>query len=183
MKLKKEISEKVKNTLKEHDSADSSTFHQSMILCQTIRDLNAVETFVGFYNENITDEREKCYSFTGETSNTILNNFKNLKFKTLVVCGCLLEGFDHSNISVVGIARNVQSPIIFSQFVGRSFRKINEKDPVKACIISDKCFKQKIMWEKFETVPETEISDNEDDESFLTVDDEVEYLLHAVNNK
>jgi len=153
-----------------------------MILYQTIVDLNPVKKFLEFYNEKVQDPRDKCHAFTGGTKIGIVEAFKNLKCRALVICGCLLEGFDHPNVSVVGIARNVQSPIIFSQFVGRAFRKINRNDPVKACIVSDKYFNQKKMWDSFETVPESEIPENEDDESFVTVDDEPEYLMHALKN-
>ena len=38
------------------------------------------------------------------------------------------------------------------------------------------------MWNSFKTFPETEIPENEDDDSFVTVDDEVEYLSYAINN-
>jgi superfamily II DNA or RNA helicase len=181
---KKAMIEKIKEKLKAHDALDQGVFHQAMILCQTIDDRNPVEKFVEFYNENVQDPEdiERCDAFTGGTPIKIVKDFKNLKFRALVICGCLLEGFDHPNVSVVGIARNVQSPIIFSQFVGRAFRKIDRDDPVKACIVSDEYFKQKKMWDSFETVPESEIPENLDDVSFVTVDDEPEYLQHVLKN-
>jgi len=86
-----------------------------------------VDNIVSVYNQEIENERERCHAFTGSTNNSVLNDFRERKFRTLVICGSLLEGFDHPNVSVVGIARNVQSSIIFAQFIGRSFRKINSQ--------------------------------------------------------
>ena len=74
-----------------------------------------------------------------------------------------MEGFDNPNVSVVGIARNVQSSIIFAQFVGRAIRKIRANDPIKATIVSDKFFNQKVMRENFEVLPENEEPNEEDD--------------------
>ena len=131
-----------------------------------------MENFVSIYNQGITNEREKCYGFTGNANNSVLNDFRNRNFRTLVICGSLLEGFDHPNVSVVGIARNVQSTIIFAQFIGRSFRKINSSDTVKATIVTDKLFRQRIMWQKFEQLPERE--ENGEDEENLG---QLNYLL------
>ena len=147
-----------------------------MILCQTIKELNSVENFVNIYNQNITNEREYCKAFTGCTNNSVLNDFRARKFRTLVICGSLLEGFDHPSVSVVGIARNVQSPIIFAQFIGRSFRKINNLDTVKATIVTDKKFNQRIMWDNFENLPEDDIPEYDEEESFITVPSSSEHV-------
>ena len=120
--------------------------------------------FVSIYNQGISNECEKCYDFTGNTNNSVLNDFRERKFRTLVICGSLLEGFDHPNVSVVGIARNVQSPIIFAQFIGRSFRKIDSSDSVDATTVTDKLFKQRIMWQNFEELPDEDEENGEDDE-------------------
>ena len=140
-----------------------------MILCQTIDGLNSVNEFVSIYNETITDNREKCFKFIGNTPDKIVDLFKNLKFRTLVICGSLLEGFDHPNVSVVGIARNVQAPVIFAQFIGRSFRKLKKNDPVDACIVSDQRYKQREMWARFEILPEEENDYDSEEDSFITV--------------
>jgi superfamily II DNA or RNA helicase len=176
------ISIKVKEKLLQHDSQDQNIIHQAMVLCQTIKDLNAVDNFVSIYNQNVTDEREKCYAFTGNTTHSVLNGFKKHAFRTLVICGCLLEGFDHPNVSVVGIARNVQSPIIFAQFIGRSFRKVNNTDTVIASIVTDQLFNQKPMWDRFEKLPDNDLSETEDDDSFVTVASppEQDYLIPMV---
>jgi hypothetical protein len=139
-----------------------------MVLCQTIDDLNSVNEFVRIYNDGIANDREKCHKFIGNTHQRVLDSFKNLKFRTLVICGSLLEGFDHPNVSVVGIARNVHAPVIFAQFIGRSFRKLSINDPVNACIVTDKFYNQRTMWEKFETLPTSY------DEPETTVEIEIE---------
>ena len=167
-----------------HDSQDPDNFHQAMVLCQTINDLNSVCLFVDLYNQNIPNDREKCHQFIGNTPNQVLKSFKQKEFRTLIICGSLLEGFDHPNVSVVGIARNVRSPIIFAQFVGRSFRKLSPADPVSATIVTDKYFDQKIMWNNFERLPDHEIGE-EDEDNFETVDTLPEqcYLLPMVQKE
>lgn len=59
----------------------------------------------------------------GNTMADNLARFKAGNLRILVVCGKLLEGFDHKNVSVVGILRNValSSKVLFNQFVGKSF--------------------------------------------------------------
>lgn len=161
----------MKEILSKHDADDPLNIHQAMVICQTIQDLNSVREFVGVYNQNAS-ELEKCCEYISETNQEVLKRFKTFQFRTLVICGSLLEGFDHPNVSVVAIARNVQSPIIFSQFIGRSFRKLNNRDPVKACIVSDKFFNQYHMWEKFDTLADIENLYEDDDDtnsSFMTV--------------
>lgn len=157
------ISSTMKVILDAHDSQDPDNFHQAMVLCQTISDLNSVDNFVYSYNQNIDDEIQKCQKFVSNTSYQVLRDFRDKKFRTLIICGSLLEGFDHPNVSVVGIARNVRSPIIFAQFVGRSFRKLSRDDPVTATIVTDKYFNQRIMMDNFEKLPENDIDDEDED--------------------
>jgi superfamily II DNA or RNA helicase len=62
-----------------HDAQDPTVLHQAMVLTQSRQRRNAV-----------------------------VDKFQRIEFRTLVVIGRLLEGFDHKNINVVAIARNVQ---------------------------------------------------------------------------
>lgn len=77
---------------------------------------------------------------------TTTNDFVKGKFRTLVVVGRLIEGFDHAPVSVVCIARNVglESRVLFSQFVGRAVRKAPGEDPpLKAKLITHYKYNQK----------------------------------------
>jgi len=85
-----------------------------------------------------------------------MNKFKKRKIQVLIVVQMLREGFDHPPISVIGIPRNITSPILFTQFIGRSFRIIrgNDRTPdvryiQTADIITAEEFKQQSNWDKF----------------------------------
>ncbi len=103
-------------------------------------------------------EAEQCVKLTNEsfpdftaaayiqnTSKSLLETFKaaSTEIRILVVCQRLLEGFDHSSVSVTGILRNIQkeSKVLFTQFIGRCVRKYDEKDMVTACVIGHRCYK------------------------------------------
>ena len=158
------ISKKVQELVILHDSKNPDHFHQAMILCQTIETRNPSDSFVKAYNQSVNNDREMCHAYTGKTSKQTLDRFLKKKFRTLIIVGRLTEGFDHPNVSVVGIARNVQSRILFAQFVGRALRKLDSNDTVDACIVSDKIFEQRKMWENFETLPDDDEVDEESDE-------------------
>jgi superfamily II DNA or RNA helicase len=128
-----------------------------MVLCQTLDSINSIADFTSVYNDDL-DPSQHCKQYssrnTVEERKKILEEFKNKKFKTLVVCGCLKEGFDHPNVSIVAIARNVgaNSHVLFAQFVGRALRLVNRKEPatLKAAIISHPEFNQRINFEIYD---------------------------------
>lgn len=62
------------------------------------------------YYGNIKDKNKK------------LQQFETGHYDIIVIVKLLLEGYDHPLISVCGVCRNISSPLVFSQFVGRSFR-------------------------------------------------------------
>ena len=51
-----------------------------------------------------------------------LNEFKEGKLQLLVVCGKLLEGFDHPKVCICAFMYKVKSYVRFSQFAGRCIR-------------------------------------------------------------
>jgi superfamily II DNA or RNA helicase len=102
-----------------------------------------------------------------DSSDKVKDEFKARRFRTLVIIGRLLEGFDHKFISVVAIARNVQarSRVLFTQFVGRAVRKINPKDPVSAVVISHTCYNQKGNYDNLDRLADEEsVEDVEEEE-------------------
>ena len=140
---------KVKAALRDHDMSHQGVFHQAMILCQTTDTINPISLFVRLYNENIIEVRDRCEQYISTTNVNIRNDFTDGRFRTIVICGSLLEGFDHRNVSVVGIIRNLRSKILFSQFVGRALRLIDEHDHLTAQIITDPRFGIREIWENY----------------------------------
>jgi superfamily II DNA or RNA helicase len=160
------IVKKVKEKLTEHDRCNAGVFHQAMILAQTIQDLNSAAVFVREYNVGIVKVNEMAKAYCGNDSSTILNDFQghngiSKKFRTLVVVGRLLEGFDHSPISVVGIFRNVSSRILFEQFVGRAVRRTGQNDLIIACIVSHRRFDQRANFNLIDTMGDEDPQDEE----------------------
>ena len=131
---------KIKQTLNEHDRQHEGVFHQAMVLCQTIETINQLGTFVDLYNQNEPDPINQCRQYAGKSPDTVKQDFIAGKFRTLVICGKLKEGFDHKNVSVLGVIRNVHSNVLFAQFVGRAVRIIDQNDRLTAVVHSDRYF-------------------------------------------
>ncbi len=144
--FEKNVVRKVKEALIFHDNQElnivkRTVVHQAMILCQTINGVNSISKFVDLYNQNEHIPANQCKQFIGGTHSSVRDTFLKGEFRTLVICGSLLEGFDNKNVSVLGIIRNVKSPVLFAQFVGRALRLIDKDDPVTAQVITDPYFK------------------------------------------
>lgn len=152
----------MKLALVEHDTQHQGIFHQAMVLCQTIRSINPIEKFVELYNQN-EDERNQCRQYAGPINNDVKNSFINGDFRTLVICGKLKEGFDHNRVSVLGIIRNVSSNILFTQFVGRALRFIDQNDNLTAQIISDEHFRPLTARWNYYTQPVVEDEEVQDE--------------------
>ena len=144
--------------LDKHDEADPTVNHQGMVLTQTKQGINPAETFCDTYNNLFPNS---CAVYVSETRKDILDAFKEGRFRTLVIIGRLLEGFDHKPVSVLGIVRNIAptSRVLFAQFVGRAVRKNSPNDPVSAHIVTHKYFKQHQNYLTFEKVAEEEPTD------------------------
>jgi len=153
--------------LNEHDRLDPNVKHQGMVLAQTKSLKNLAETFHDIYNDEFYPN--KCEVYVGGTGNDILDAFINGEIRVLVVVGRLQEGFDHKPISVLGIVRNVAptSQVLFSQFVGRAVRKINNpnyNDPVCARIVTHERFNQLQNFNTFEKLAEVDPDPTVDDD-------------------
>ena len=155
------VSMKVEKYLNQHDEQDPSLKHQAMVLAQTRKDLNAASTFCGVYNQLYPG---KCMDYVTGTNDGVLEAYENGDIRTLVVVGKLLEGFDHKEVSVVAIVRNVakNSRVLFAQFVGRAVRKVRPDDPVTAMIVSHPKFNQKVNHEQFDEIAEEDNVDEDD---------------------
>lgn len=135
--------------LQAHDNEHPGIRHQAMILCQTTETINPISLIVDLYNQNENEEHNKCHEYIAETRVSIRDSFIRGDFRTLVICGSLLEGFDHKKVSVVGIIRNLRSPILFAQFVGRALRLIDENDHLTAQVITDPRFDISPIWNNY----------------------------------
>jgi len=138
--------------LNEHDLQDNRTIHQGMVLAQTREDLNAAKNFCSVYQTKYG--KQSCEMYVGETRVDVLRRFQSQKIRTLVIVGKLLEGFDHKQVSVLGIVRNVAptSRVLFAQFVGRALRKSHSEDCVVAQLVTHQCFQQRVNFERFDTL-------------------------------
>lgn len=131
---------KIKRTLNEHDRQHQGVFHQAMVLCQTIETINQLRSFVDLYNQN-EQPIDQCKQYAGNVPELVKQNFIAGHFRTLVICGKLKEGFDHKNVSVLGVIRNINSNVLFAQFVGRAVRIIDQNDHLTAVVHSDPYFR------------------------------------------
>ena len=108
---------------------------------------------------------------TEDDLRTTLDDFKNGKFRTMVVIRKPIEdGFDHCNASVVAILRGCRSRIVFEQFIEHAFRTNlgagrTERD-VHATVISHLKYGQRRLVDAIDlmTLAKDE-GDDDDDES------------------
>ena len=156
----KAIAERIDYYLNKHDEEDSTVKHQGMVLTQTKQGINPAETFCDIYNELFPN---KCAVYVSETRRDILEKFEDGEIRVLVIIGRLLEGFDHSPVSVLGIVRNIAptSRVLFARFVGRAVRKNGPNDRVPAQIVTHECFNQRQNFDTFEQLPEEEPTDDD----------------------
>ena len=161
------MSQKIEQVLDNHDESDPTRTHQAMIL---VRTTNEADMFNTVYNTvvHIQSGRDNvvCAVYYSGTRECILESFKNEQLRALVVAGKLIEGFDHKNISVVAIARNVQkkSRVLFAQFVGRAVRKAHPEENINAIVISHSKYKQRQNFEQFYEIADEDIEDEEGQE-------------------
>ena len=145
------VGEEICCKLNEHNYLEPDQPHQAMIItCHT----HEVDTCVEILNQLNYGNIAAPYYSRSKAEN--LKDFLNGDVRILVVCGKLLEGFDHKAISVVGILRNIspQSKVLFSQFVGRCVRKMDPSENVTAYIISHVIFKQRNNFENMDNLAE-----------------------------
>lgn len=104
--------------------------------------------------------------YVRKATREVLQRFLNGDLRVLIVCGKLLEGFDHSNVSVVGIFRNVglNTRVVFSQFIGRAVRKSTPDDPVTATILSHIKFNQRANYDQLDVLPDDDSQEDDEEE-------------------
>ena len=161
------IAQSIQFYLDEHDRLDPRHKHQAMVLTQTINGLYGATEFVETYRR-VCNPNDWCEKYTSESviyefedgvsytvpPEEILKKFVNGDIRVLVVVGKLLEGFDRKHVSVAGIVRKVarESKVLFTQFVGRAVRKLDNNDPVTTVIVSHKFYNQRENYDQFDKV-------------------------------
>jgi superfamily II DNA or RNA helicase len=140
----REIGRYIKDILEGHDAADSSVLHKAMILVNRVDTAKEVAECIP----------QATFCTTGKEAKQNTEDFENNEYRIIVVCGMLTEGYDHNPISVCAILRNLRSPVLFQQFIGRSWRRSSDKDPVVAQILSLERFGQKNLWDTMGTLAE-----------------------------
>lgn len=101
----------------------------------------------------------------GKMPEYVLDRVKTRQFpRVLVVCGKLLEGFDHRPVSVVAIYRNVARAtcVMFTQFVGRCVRRCSPRDPIM--VISHVKFNQQENFNNMDAIAEEDPANPEEDQ-------------------
>ena len=149
--------------LKDHDRLESTTYHQGMVIAQrkSKDEKNSARNFYAVYEANYPGN---CKVYDSDSDSAVLDSFKKNEFRTLVVIGKLLEGFDCKSVSVLGIVRNIAptSRVLYAQFVGRAVRKTSVDDPVDAQVITHVYFNQKINHEMFDKVTDNVYPEDEE---------------------
>ena len=159
----------MKDALADHDNTQSAHKHQGLILATDIREAHKI---TDLWNHDLPENAPpKCAVYVTGTPHAVLEDFREFRLDVLVIIYRLTEGFDHKNVSVVGILRNVQpaSRVYFSQFVGRAVRKLDVNDNVTATVISHKVHEQSVNYQLFE-----------EEHVFVTEDDPVDEEEPAV---
>lgn len=135
---------------------------------------NSAEHFCAVYNAGVADPKQKCHLYVDGSKGDVVKAFKRGEFRTLIIIGRLLEGFDHKPISVVAIARNVQpsSRVLFTQFIGRAVRKVDAADPVKAVVVSHQCYHQRANFNQRDQLAVVEPMRDEDEDEEDEEDEE-----------
>ena len=165
------IAQSIQFYLDQHDKQDPRHKHQAMVLTQTINGLHSATNFVETYRR-VCNPNDWCEMYTSEPvvyrsddgvpytmfPEDILKKFVNGDIRVLVVVGKLLEGFDRKNVSVAGIVRKVarESKVLFTQFVGRAVRKLDQDDPVTTMVVSHKFYNQRENYDQFDKVTDFE---------------------------
>ena len=146
------VLEKVASTLRDRNAGRSqSKRYQAMILAENRE--HAAFVVERWAQINLGDVTIAVHH--GSSKQSLSSYKKNCSPAVLVVVQMLKEGFNHPPVSVVAIVRRVGSPLLFTQFIGRSFRLIRkgvEADPdynQVANIISAAHFRQQANWEAF----------------------------------
>jgi len=123
---------KVVKELEKHDAEDPRYIHKAMIITLKIEEAKECETYI---NKNFKSYGAMAY--VQGVSRPLEDFTETDTVRILIVCKRLLEGFDHSRVSVTGILRNIQkaSKVLFTQFIGRCVRKISPNDTVTASVI------------------------------------------------
>lgn len=136
----------MRETLQDHDDNHPAFRHQGLILAS---DTAEARMIADMWN---VQAPERCAVYVAGTPQRVLVEFQEGCLDVLVIIYRLTEGFDHKNISVVGILRNVQpaSRVYFSQFVGRAVRKLDADDNVTATVISHEVHRQQQNYNVFE---------------------------------
>lgn len=101
--------------------------YQGMILADSTN--AAADVLLAQWN-TIPDRPEAAVYYHKKKSNPLtLSKFtKHRTIVVLIVVHMLKEGFNHPPVSVIGITRNIGSPLFFTQFIGRAFRIIRKAD-------------------------------------------------------
>ena len=143
----------MRETLAEHDRVHPDHRHQGLILATDIDEARNIANLWNNHGREPNEAQEiRCAAYVTDTPQAVLEKFKTGELDVLVVIFRLTEGFDHKNVSVVGILRNVQpaSRVYFSQFVGRAVRRLDANDVVTATVVSHTVHRQRRNYELFQ---------------------------------
>ena len=119
-----------------HDSEEPSVAHQGIILVQTN---SAAEKVCNYYNKFYPG---KCAVYLSSTQRDVFERFVNGEIRTLVTSIELLDGFNHSSVSVLGIAFTIShsSRPILGYSVVTVLHRSGPSDPILAQVISHEHF-------------------------------------------
>ncbi|XP_019853068.1 PREDICTED: uncharacterized protein LOC109582668 [Amphimedon queenslandica] len=122
-----EVSIKIIQILREHDTQDPSVKHQAMVLTQSAEDfaINSARDFFHEYNQ-VAPPGYHCEIYVAGSPTSVLTEFQNGATRTLVIVNKLREGYDNTNVSVAAIVRNVQpkSRVYFLNLLAEQFVRL-----------------------------------------------------------
>lgn len=146
---------RVQYYLNAHDTEEPSVAHQAIILVQTASTANSISDYYNkFYPGN-------CAIYLNNSQQDIFERFVRGEVRTIVTTIELLDGFNHSSVSVLGVAFTIShsSRPVFGRSVVTVLHKSSPSDPVVAQVISHERFHQVRILNVFEKIAEVDPSE------------------------
>ena len=140
-----------------HDSEESSVIHQGIILVDPTT--GAAKKICDYYSKFYPG---KCAIYLSSTQRDVFERFVNGEIHTMVTTSELLDGFNCSSVSVLGIAFTISHsswPIIGHSVV-TVLNRCGPSDPIVAQVISHEYFHQARALDTFGKLYEVNLTED-----------------------
>ena len=135
-----------------HDTEEPSVAHQGIIV---VHSTSAAQKMCDYYNKFYPG---KCAVYLSNTQKDVFERFVNGEIHTMITTTELLDGLNHSSVSVLGIAFTIShsSRPILGHSVVTVLHRSGPSDPIVAQVISHERFHQVRALDNFEKLAEVD---------------------------